>query len=191
MKEINMLEPTHIFDDRATTYATGTDCCKILTDEMHSLYLLSFLLTADPDKAEQCFVSGMGEYEEEIGVFMAWARVQARRTILQHAIWVIMPAPERANDFSFAPLKGSSVSGETNLFDAIAGLNAFERFVYVMSVLENQSDADCSTLLRCSRQDVIIARTLALERLASTCNTCDQPVPAVGAWRTMCANHCA
>ena len=67
-----MLEqPTHIFDDRATTYATGTDFWNILTDEMHSLYLLSFLLTADLEKAEQCFVSGMGECEEEIGVFMA------------------------------------------------------------------------------------------------------------------------
>ena len=122
---------------------------------------------------------------------MAWARVQARRTILQHAIWTIMPAPERANDLPFTPLKGSAASGETNLFDAIVRLNAFERFVYVMSVLENQSDDDCSTLLRCSRQDVIIARTLALERLANTYNTCDHPVQAVGAWRTTCANHCA
>ena len=186
-----MQESTHIFDDRATTYATGTDCCKVLTDEMRSLYLLSFLLTADHDKAEQCFVSGMGEYEEEIGVFMAWARVQARRTILQHAIWTIMPAPESANDFSFTSLKGSAASGETNLFDVVVRLNAFERFVYVMSVLENHSDDDCSTLLRCSRQDVIIARTLALERLANTYDTRDQPVQAVGAWRSMCANHCA
>jgi len=57
-----------------------------------------------------------------------------------------------------------------------------------MSVLEKQSDDDCSTLLRCSRRDVIIARALALERLANAYNTCDQPV---GAWRIMFANHCA
>jgi hypothetical protein len=68
-----MLEPTHFFDESTTTYATCTDCWNILTDEMHSLYLLSFLLTADLDKAEQCFVSEMGECGEEIGVFMAWA----------------------------------------------------------------------------------------------------------------------
>ena len=90
-----MLEPMHIFDERAATYATGTDCWNILTDEMHSLYLLSFLLTADLDKAEQCFVSGMGECEEEIGVFMAWVQAWARRTILKRAIRIIMPAPER------------------------------------------------------------------------------------------------
>jgi hypothetical protein len=187
-----MLEqPTQIFDDRATIYATGTDFWNILTDEMHSLYLLSFLLTADLDKAEQCFFSGMGECEEEISVFMACAQTRARHTILKHAIWMIMPAPDRADDFSFARLKRSAASGKTNLFDAIVGLNAFERFVYVMSVLEKQSDDDCSTLLRCSQREVIIARALALERLANTHNTCDQPVEAVGAWRTRFANHCA
>jgi hypothetical protein len=184
-----MLEPTHIFDERATTYATGTNFWNILTDEMHSLYLLSFLLTADLDKAKQCFVSGMGECKEEIGVFMEWAQAWARRTILKYAIRTIMPAPEHTDDFSFALLEGSAASGKTNLFDAIVGLNAFERFVYVMSVLERQSDDDCSTLLRCSRRDVIIARELALKRLANTHNPCDQPVEAVGAWRTMFANH--
>jgi hypothetical protein len=158
---------------------------------MHSLYQLSFLLTANLDKAEQCFVSGMGECEEEIGVFMVRTQGQARRTILKRAIGMIMPTPERADNFSFALLKGSTASGETNLFDAVLGLNAFERFVYVMSVLEKQSVDDCSTLLRCSRRDVIIARSLALECLASNYNTWNQPVDAVRAWRTMFANHCA
>jgi hypothetical protein len=160
-----------------------------LTDEMHSLYRLSFLLTADLDKAKQCFVSGMGECEEEVGVFVAWAQASARRTILKRAIRIIMPAPERADDSSFALLKGASVYGKANLFDAILALNAFERFVYVMSVLERQSDADCSALLRCSRRDVIIARELALERLANTHNPSDHPPETIGAWRTMFANH--
>ncbi|MEY2393717.1 MAG: hypothetical protein QOF94_62, partial [Acidobacteriaceae bacterium] len=91
--------------------------------------------------------------------------------------------------FSFTLLKGSEASGKSNLFDAILRLNAFERFVFVMSVLEKQSDADCSALLRCSPRDVIIARELALERLANTHNSCDQLIEPVGAWRTMYANH--
>jgi hypothetical protein len=183
-------QPTYILDQRAATYATSTDCWNILTDEMHSLYVLSFLLTADFHKAAQCFVSGMGECEEEIEIFMVWAQAPARRTILKRAIRMIRPAPERADDFSFALLKGSAASGRTHLFDAIVALTAFERFVYVMSVIEKQSDDDCSALLRCSRRDVTIARTLALECLANTHNTCDQPVKALGTWRTMFANHC-
>jgi hypothetical protein len=186
-----MLEPMYIFDERATVYATSTDCWNILTYELHSLYLLSFLLTADLDKAEQCFVSGMGECEEKIGVFMTRAQAWARRMIIKRAIQIIIPAPQGADDFSFTLLKGSAASGKTNHFNTIVALNAFERFVYVMSVLERQSNDDCSALLGCARRDVIIARELALERLASTHNPYDQHVGAVGGSRTTFANHCA
>ena len=45
---------------------------------------------------------------------------------------------------------------------------AFERFVFVMSVLEGHSEQECAILLGCSRRDVTIARVLALARLANT-----------------------
>src|SRR5258708_32652268 len=109
-----MPETTNIFDEIPTTGATGTDLWRVLTDEMHSLYLLSFLLTADLDKAGQCFVGGMGECMEEIGVFMEWAQAWARRSILKHAIRMIMPAPVHKDDVPFALLKGAASSGKTN-----------------------------------------------------------------------------
>lgn len=163
-----MLEPFQIFDERATT--------NILTQEMHSLYLFSFLLTADNDIAEQCYVCGLGECVEGISVFMDWVRSWARQTILKHAIRMIMPAPEHMDNVSSISLKGATTSGKNNLFAAIVGLSAFERFVFVMSVLEKQSDEDCSTLLGCSRRDVMIARELAFKRLADTDDTYDQYV---------------
>jgi hypothetical protein len=166
MKEVNMLEPMDIFDERATI--------KLLTEEMHSLYLFSFLLTADNDIAEQCYVCGLGECVEGIGVFMDWARSWARRTILKHAIRMIMPAPEHTDNLSLISLKGVAVLGKNNLFAAIVALSAFERFVFVMSVLEKQSDADCSMLLKCSRRDVMIARELAIKHLANTDDGYDQ-----------------
>jgi hypothetical protein len=166
MKEVNMLEPMHIFDERATT--------NILTEEMHSLYLFSFLLAADNDIAEQCYVCGLGECVDGIGVFMDWARSWARRTILKHAIRMIMPAPEDTDNLSLINLKGAATLGKKNLFAAIVALSAFERFVFVMSVLEKQSDEDCSMLLGCSRRDVMIARELALKRLANTHDGYDQ-----------------
>ncbi|WP_353072094.1 hypothetical protein [Tunturiibacter gelidiferens] len=166
MKEVNMLEPMDIFDERATI--------KLLTEEMHSLYLFSFLLTADNDIAEQCYVCGLGECVEGISVFMDWARSWARRTILKHAIRIIMPAPEHTDNLSSISLKGVAALGKNNLFAAIVALSAFERFVFVMSVLEKQSDADCSMLLRCSRRDVMIARELALKRLTNTDDGYDQ-----------------
>jgi hypothetical protein len=52
-------------------------------------------------------------------------------------------------------------------------LNAFERSVFVMSILEGQSDDECSTLLRYSKRDVMIARELTLKRLASADKDCE------------------
>ena len=166
MKEVKMLEPMHIFDEIATT--------KILADEMHSLYLFSFLLTADNDKAEHCYVRVLGECVEGISVFMDWARSLARGIIVKHAIRMIMPAPEHTDNQSLISLKGAAASEKRSLFAAIVELSAFERFVFVMSVLEKQSDEDCSMLLGCSRRDVMIARELALKRLSDTDDICDR-----------------
>jgi hypothetical protein len=184
-----MLESIQISDEKTTNYATAADFCEIFTEEMHSLYLLAFLLTADNDKAEQCFVNGLGECEEGMSVFMEWARSWARRAILKHAIRMIMPARQNADSLSFISLKGAATAGRNNLFAAIIALNAFERFVFVMSVLERQSDEDCSSLLGCSRRDIRIARTLAIQCLANIDTGPDRPGEALLAWQTVFANH--
>ena len=44
-------------------------------------------------------------------------------------------------------------------------LGSFERFVYVMSVLEHYSDQDCSVLLGCTLWDVIAARIRTLQQI--------------------------
>jgi hypothetical protein len=184
-----MLERTRLFDERTARYATVADFCGIFTEEMHSLYLLSFMLTADNHKAEQCFVSGMAACKQEIDVFMEWARTYARPAILKHAIRMFMPAPEHTDNFSYISLKETATPGKNSLLAAIVALSAFERFVFVMSVLEGQSDDECSTLLRCSTRDVMIARELTLKRLANTDNDCNQSNEASHAWRTLFANH--
>jgi DNA-directed RNA polymerase specialized sigma24 family protein len=52
-------------------------------------------------------------------------------------------------------------------FDAVIALSAFERFVFVMSVLEGHSFQECSLCLNCSRQEVTTARIRAFERIAN------------------------
>jgi DNA-directed RNA polymerase specialized sigma24 family protein len=185
-----MLQPRQIYDE-AVSYAPDTDSWNTLIDVMQNLYLLSLLLTADPHKAQHCFLGGIGECESEIDVFMSWAQARARRTIVDHAIWVVAPTPEHAYDFSFDHLKLSASKMKTNIFDAILGLNAFERFVYIISVVEKQSDEDCSTLLGCSQKDVMIARSVALVLLASTYTPDNHPIEASGSWRTTFGSHAA
>jgi len=163
-----MLLPIHLADERPIPYATAIDFCRTFTEDLHSLYLLSLLLTASNDKAEECFVNAIGECEDGIGVFTDWASSWVRRAILKHAIQMIRPVPDHPDSLPFIRRNGPATSGENNPFAAILALSPFERFVYVMSILEGQSDRDCAILLRGSRRDVIIARVLALTRLANT-----------------------
>jgi hypothetical protein len=162
-----MLQPMHYVEERATSYPTVADFLRAFNVEMHGLYLLSFLLTADHDKAEECLVSAMGECVEGVGPCTDWARSWTRAAVLKHAIQMIKPAPEHTDHVSFISLKRSATPPENNPFAAILLLDAFERFVFVMSTLEEQSDEECAILLRCSRRDVMMARVLALKRQSS------------------------
>jgi hypothetical protein len=163
-----MLQPIHFVEERATPYPTAADFLGAFNEEMHSLYLLSFLLTADHDKAEQCLVSAMGECVEGVGVFMDGARSWTRAAVLKQAIQMIKPAPEHMGHVRFITLKRLATPPGDNPFAAILLLDAFERFVFVMSILEERSDHECAILLRCSRRDVMMARLLALKRQSST-----------------------
>jgi hypothetical protein len=155
-------------DEAVTRYATVSDYYRIFAEEMESLYFLAFLLTADSHKAEQCFVSGLGECVDRIDVFMERARTWARRAVVKHAIRMIRPVPEGdANGFFVSAKRPATAAITRNPFTAIVSLPVFERFVFVMSVLEGQSDEDCQDFLRCSRQEVVLAREVAFWLVAA------------------------
>src|ERR1700761_1822335 len=168
-EEDNMQAQLQIADGGATPYAAAADFGEVFTEEMHSLYLLSFLLTADKDKAEQCFIGGLVECLEGMGAFMEWARLWARRAIIRQAIRLIGPAPENTDHWPLVSVTKTAVASPNNsLLAAIVSLPGFERFVFVMSILERLSDGDCLSLLRCSRREFDLARELAVRYLATT-----------------------
>ena len=159
-----------ISTETSQAYATRIEFCRVFAENMDSLHLLSFLLTADQTKAEECFVSGLEDCVEGTYVFRDWAQSWARRTIIQNAIRMLAP---RKNHSTVADVPSDAVScsfGRTQDTDyaiaRILRLEHFERFVFVMSVLERYSDQDCSVLLGCSRQDVGETRMRALLHLA-------------------------
>ena len=158
-----MSQATQVFMNGSTAYATSDDFRRIFSEEMNSLYLLGLLLTGDAGKAEQCFVAGIGDSVENNAVFREWAYSWARRTVIQHAIRMIEPAQEKLPIADTEPVR----LGIEPRLRAILKLNALERFVFVMSVLEGYSYQDCSILLGCPRQVVVNARARALEHLAN------------------------
>ena len=170
---------------RAGEYATTDDLRRIFDENMNSLYLLAFLLTADHGRAEQCFVSGL---EDAVGgnpVFREWAHSWARRMIIQNAVRLI--EPRRADGSGL--LKSASVDSDYKTkpverqagISALLGLEPFERVVYVMTVLEHHSDHECSLLLGCARRDVLPARTRALEEIARQTELHDRRLPVAAA----------
>ena len=151
-----------------TPYASSSDFQRIFHEDMNGLYLLSFLLTADHEKAEQCFVSGLGDAVNGNRVFQEWARSWARRVIIKNAVSVINPRPLEGSAHS-SPVSvnsnGKTLAAEQQMeITAVLGLEPFERFVYVLTVLEGYSDQDCSLLLGCARREVVAARSRALQQ---------------------------
>jgi hypothetical protein len=157
---------------RSNEYATSGDFCRIYVEQMNSLYLLSLLLTADPQKAEQCFLSGFEECMSNNSVFRERIQLWARRSIILHAIRLLCPRPSDENESNEARLSplNRKVPAELQAypnFARIVGLNSFERFIFITSILEKYSVYECSLLLGCLRRDVINARTDAVRHLVS------------------------
>ena len=151
-------------------YATVADFKHIFTQDVDSLYLLSLVLSGDPGKAEQCFVEGIGECTKGTHVFKEWARSWARRTIIQSAIRLVNPS-----QFSMTGIRTVDVARMLDKVPivlhaevcAILELAPFDRFVFVISLLEHYSDNDCSILLGCPRREIAPTRTRAMQRLVT------------------------
>jgi DNA-directed RNA polymerase specialized sigma24 family protein len=154
------------------TYAIAGDFCRIFTEEMNGLYQLSYLLTGDAARAEQCFVSGLEDCAGSNRVFKDWARSWARRTVIQNAIRLLQPSPGRLGSVNPAAFVDEEQSApKSDLMAALLALPVFGRFVFVMSVLEGISDQECKTLLGCSRRDIVRARAQAVIRMATLSGT--------------------
>jgi hypothetical protein len=189
--EVNMSEVTHI--TRATQYANSDDFCRIFDEDMNDLYLLSFLLTADRGRAEQCFVSGFEDAVEGNAVFKEWARSWARRAIIQNAVRLIDPRPREDSDGSPSSSASSSdkslPAGQHVEIAAVLELESFDRLVYVITVLEHYSDQDCSLLLGCVRRDVLAARIRALRQIGSAVELQYRQLPNAGSQKLSSLEH--
>lgn len=155
---------------RATEYASCKDFQRIFSEDMVGLHRLAFLLTADEAKAEQCFVAGLEDSIHGNPVFRQWARAWSKRAIIQNAIKTMAPTPPRRGpEQPKAVAASQNEAGLEDLTAIVAAWEPFDRFVFVMAVLEGYSPRECSALLACPVQDVIEAKSLALQRLT------DQP----------------
>ena len=162
----------------SNAYATSADFCRIFESDMNRLYLLAFLLTTDHGTAEKCFVLGLEDSKNGNLVFKEWAESWARRSVITTAIRMIHPRPVLGvadsvpvDELGVLPLASpqDATTGVEHTFckeiTAIIALPAFQRFAFVLSVLEGFSNREASLLLDCSVHELVSARTHALQHI--------------------------
>jgi len=155
---------------QADRHATSHDFCRVFRDSLDSLYLLSLLLTGDQSKAEHCFAAALEESGRSKQVFKDWAYRWAKVTIIRNAIADLRPCTEWVDSTLSADIAGEN-SARYGLgafeFNRVLALPDFQRFVFVLSVLEQYSKHECSLLLGCSIEEIERARVRALELIAN------------------------
>jgi len=129
------------------------------------------LLTNDSDKAQACFVSGLEDCMDGNSVFAEWAGSWARRTIVQNAIRVMAPASDKADEANLSGVSNFVVdhallAQDVRAFAGVLSLKTFERFVYVLSVLERYSDQECSRMLGTLVSEIRQTRARGLQEVA-------------------------
>jgi hypothetical protein len=161
---------TQICGNGEKRYATHEEFLKIFDKDMNGLYQLSLLLTGDYQKGERCFVVGLDDYAKENRVFSEWARAWAKRVIVKNAIRELDPRRKDSSSCSIPTVfsHNRQSKGPIGHFDvdSVLGLADFERFVFVLCVLERYREHECALLLGSSASEVREARTQAIEELA-------------------------
>lgn len=170
---------------RGKEYASAKDFEQVFTESMSGLHLLAYLLTADKQKAEECFVAGLEDSISGNPVFREWARSWSRRSIIKRAISMILPEPESGNlSGGQSSTSQAAASDCQTLADSVTSLAPFSRFVFVMAVLEGYSAVECALLLKTTRQNVVNASAEAIRYVTSRWSGVSGPVGGLPtAWK--------
>lgn len=152
--------------DVGNDYATHSDFCAVFIQHLDRLYLLALILTGDELSAEKCFLAAFESCAEGRLVFKESAVAWSRRSVIKNAVRFISPSPGIPS-----PPRLTGNRNDLNLDpDAslkwLKELSPFERFVFVMSVLERYSDRDCALLLGCACADILPARIRAFQQIS-------------------------
>ena len=152
-------------DEDSGKFASSPDFCHIFARQLNSYYRLAFLLTASHHRAERCTLASLDEALNADGIPRDLAEPWSKRTVIKNALHI---ARGEESNSEMTSQQREEVEDEfvAGPFDRIVSLNAFERFVLVLSVLEKISDSECSRLVGCAVSQIGPARLRALEQLS-------------------------
>ena len=147
-------------------YARHEDFCAIFRNHLDRLYLLALILVGDELIAEKCFLAAFDSCAEESRVFRDSALSWSRRSVIKNAIRIVLPASGNSSHQCLVGKRNSLDLDKNGPLECVQDLLPFDRFVFVMSVLERYSDRECALLLGCSFTDILPVRIRALQQIS-------------------------
>jgi hypothetical protein len=172
MTTVKMQHTNAVEAIKTREYACPADFCRLFTEEMQSLYQLSFLITANHRKAESCFLKSLEECFRAAIVLKEAIYSLARQVIIKNAIMMLTFQSENIEEsFVLDPCmkdKAYLMAQEQNIsISRIFILGDLERAIFVICVLERYSELKCASLLGCSRNAVRDVRNRALQQVVN------------------------
>jgi DNA-directed RNA polymerase specialized sigma24 family protein len=142
-------------------YADEQEFVNTFECEKTGLQRLSILLTANSLTANRCLNRALRECIASSSVSKEWALSWARRMVIRNAIGLLIGNGNRSfankiGDTDKAPIAFAPDDSESAIAisESILDLPQFERFVFVICVLERYSIHDCALLLGKSPREV-------------------------------------
>jgi hypothetical protein len=149
-------------------YARKEEFVSVFECERLGLQRLALLLTANSEAAKQCLIRAFRECIASSSVSKEWVLSWTRRMVIRNAISLVMGpggqsfvdtndnADNGLIDFSLDDSLGAIAESESVLH-----LPEFDRFVFVICILERYSMHDCALLLGRPPRDINEARQRA------------------------------
>jgi hypothetical protein len=135
-------------------YARKDEFVSVFDCEREGLQRLALLLTANPEAAKRCLIRAFRECIASSSVSKGWILSWTRRVVIRNAVVLVMDPGDQSffgtNDDADNGLIAISPDDSVGAFaesESILALPAFERFVFVICVLERYSIHDCALLL--------------------------------------------
>lgn len=146
-------------------YARKDEFVSVFDRERAGLQRLALLLTANSEAAKRCLIRAFRECIASSSVSKEWILSWTRRMVIRNAISLVMGPGDQSfvntNDDADNGLIAISPDDSLGAFaesESILDLPEFERFVFVICVLERYSIHDCALLLGKSPREVNAVR---------------------------------
>jgi hypothetical protein len=149
-------------------HVAHSDFCDIFLQQLDRLYSLALILTGDELRAEECFLAALDSCVEGSLVFKESAVAWSRRSVIKCAIRFMLPSPSSPSRPALVANRCDSSPDQDASLKSVQELSPFDRFVFVMSVLERYSDRECTLLLGCSYSNILGARVSAFQQISTT-----------------------